>query len=244
MKIAIVIAAYDEADTIGPLTARLLTVMDSMEACSWHLIYVIEGTDGTVEIARSFALDRPEIEIIYHERPNGLGRAFMRGFQSVPAGSDFIITMDADLNHQPEEIPRMLAAAVQTGADIVVGSRRINEAKISGMPVWKDALSRTVNRMMQYVMGVRINDLTSGFRVYRADALRRIHFESVGFAFLPEILIDATCRRLKIVEEPIHFVVREVGQSKLQVLATSVSYLRLFARRSIGVSWFHTRKDP
>ena len=64
------------------------------------------------------------------------------------------------------------------------------------MPLWKDALSRTVNRIMQHVMGVRINDLTSGFRVYQANALRRIHFENVGFAFLPEILIDAALSKV------------------------------------------------
>ena len=107
MKIAVVIAAYNESVTIGPLTARLIAALDSLEACSWRLIYVIHGTDGTLEIARSFAVDRPEIDIIYNERPSGLGRAFMRGFQAVRDDSDFVITMDADLNHQPEEIAKM-----------------------------------------------------------------------------------------------------------------------------------------
>jgi dolichol-phosphate mannosyltransferase len=234
MKIAVVIAAYNESATLRPLTIRLLQSLDALENSSWRLIYVIDGTDGTVEIAREFAAQRPQIEIIYNERPSGLSHAFLRGFQAVPDNTDYVVTMDADLNHQPEEIGNLLSVAYQSEADIVVGSRRVQDATVNGMPVWKNALSQSVNRMMQFIMGVPINDLTSGFRVYRAGALRQIHFENVGFAFLPEILIDAVSRRLKVVEEPIRFVFRESGESKMKLFATSMSYLKLFAVRAFN----------
>ena len=200
------------------------------------MIYVIDGTDGTVEIAQEFAAQRPEIRIIHNERPSGLGRAFVRGFQAIPDDADYVVTMDADLNHQPEEIERLLTVARKSGADVVVGSRRVHQSTVEGMPPWKTALSRDVNRMMHFLMGTRVNDLTSGFRVYRAGALRQIHFENVGFAFLPEILIDAASKRFKIVEEPIRFVFREAGKSKMQIASTSLSYVRLFATRSVGVT--------
>ena len=84
MHITVVIAAYNEAENIGPLTQRLIQTLDSIDSTSWNLIYIIEGTDGTVDIARGFAVTRPEIEIQYDERPSGLGRAFRRGFDCVP----------------------------------------------------------------------------------------------------------------------------------------------------------------
>jgi dolichol-phosphate mannosyltransferase len=226
MKIAVVIAAYNESATIRPLTTRLVQALDAIEDTSWKLIYVIDGTDGTVEIAREFAAQRPEIQILHNER----------GFQAIPDDTDYVVTMDADLNHQPEEIVRLLTAARESGADVVVGSRRVQQSTVEGMPLWKSALSKTVNRMMHFLMGTRVNDLTSGFRVYRAAALRQIHFESVGFAFLPEILVDAASKRFTIVEEPIRFVFRDAGESKMQIPSTSLSYVRLFATRSVGVT--------
>jgi IS1 family transposase len=100
------------------------------------------------------------------------------------------------------------------------------------MPVWKNTLSRTVNRVMRLAMGSTVNDMTSGFRVYLASTLREIRFDTVGFAFLPGILIDAASRRFTIVEEPIHFVFREVGESKMQIFSTGLSYLRLFGSKA------------
>src|SRR5271169_5005240 len=101
MKTTVVIAAYNESATIRTLTTRLVRALDAIEYASWKLIYVIDGTDGTVEIAREFAARRPEIEILHNERPSGLGRAFVRGFQAIPDDTDYVVTMDADLNHQP-----------------------------------------------------------------------------------------------------------------------------------------------
>ena len=236
MKITVVIAAYNELDTIHALTTRLVAALDEMDAASWKLIYVIDGTDGTVEIARKFAAERSQIQVIHNQQPSGLGRAFLRGFQEIPDDTDYVVTMDADLNHQPEEIPKLLATSERAHADIVVGSRRIQQSTVEGVPLWKSALSQTVNRMMHILMGTRINDLTSGFRVYRASSLRRIEFENVGFAFLPEILIDAASKRMKVVEEPIRFVFREAGESKMHIAATSLSYVRLFATKSVGVT--------
>src|SRR5271157_3798142 len=116
MKIAVVIAAYNESANIRALTTRLLQTLDALESRSVRLIYVIDGTDGTLEIAREFAAQRPEIEIIYNKHPSGLGRAFLRGFQAVPDDNDYVATMDADLNHQPEEIAKLLSVARQSEA--------------------------------------------------------------------------------------------------------------------------------
>lgn len=228
MKLTVVIAAYDEAENIGPLTERLIRTLDSLPGASWKLIYVIEGSDGTVAIARRLARQRSEIEVLYDEQPSGLGRAFRRGFDAIPVDSDFVVTMDADLNHQPEEIPRLLAGLRESNADIVVGSRRLDQSSEHGTPAWKRALSQLGNRCIYLFMGKGTLDLTSGFRVYRAGALRQIAFKSPGFAFLPEILMLAASRGMQIVEVPICFVFRTSGDSKMHLGQTGISYLRLF----------------
>lgn len=232
MNITVVIAAYNEIGTISELTIRLMSALDGIEGAHWSLVYIIDGTDGTAEAARDFAAKRAEIKVIHNDQPSGLGVAFRSGFQMVSSDTDFVVTMDADLNHQPEEIGRLLLVAKETGADIVIGSRRVAHSSVEGMPVWKTVLSRSVNRIMHFVMGTKINDLTSGFRLYRASALKELKFENRGFAFLPELLIDAKAKNMKIVEEPIRFVFREAGESKMHFLSTSLSYLRLFAAKS------------
>jgi dolichol-phosphate mannosyltransferase len=237
MKLAVVIAAYNEAGNIGPLTERLIRALDALPRTTWKLIYVIEGTDGTVEIARGYAQSRQEIEILYNKTPSGIGRAFRRGFDAVPRDADAVVTMDADLNHQPEEIARLLDPLFQSSADMVIGSRRVAASAQEGVPAWKALLSRVVNRIMQLLMGVRVRDMTSGFRTYRAESLKRIEFQSTGFAFLPEMLIDAASQDFKIVEEPIRFIFRDVGESKMSIPLTGFSYLKLFVRH-----WLSSRK--
>src|SRR5579871_5807630 len=103
MLISVVIAAYNEAENIGPLTQRLVNTLDAMPGVRWELIYVIEGEDETRAIATAMAAERPEIRILYQAQPSGLGNAFRKGFDAVSADADLVITMDADLNHQPEE---------------------------------------------------------------------------------------------------------------------------------------------
>ena len=229
MKIAVVIAAYDEKENIGILTSRLINTLDAMNV-DWTLIYVIEGVDGTLEVARKFADHHPQIRILYNPTPSGLGRAFRLGFDAVPSDADTVVTMDADLNHQPEEIPILIEAARQTGADLVIGSRRVHKSNVKGVPLWKTLTSLIVGAIMNFVLQVRIKDMTSGFRVYTAPLLKRITFYNDDFAFLPEIVVQAAAMDTLIIERPIHFIYREAGQSKMAIWKTSLSYLKLFAR--------------
>jgi len=234
MKIAVVIAAYDEAESIGQLTTRLIHTLDAIQNVTWTLIYVIAGTDGTVDIARDFARTKPHIQVIYSEKPRGLGNAFRIGFDAVPADADVMVTMDADLNHQPEEIPQLIEALTQQSADIVVGSRKLDQSVVEGVPVWKAALSRFGNKTLIVLLNIRALDMTSGFRVYRAAVVRGLAFRSNNFAFLPEILILAGSQNLKVVEEPIRFVYREFGKSKMSISITALSYSKLLVLALAG----------
>jgi dolichol-phosphate mannosyltransferase len=234
-RIAAVIAAYDEEETIEELTRRLHRALSAL-GFAWEIVFVVEGRDRTREIlarlAAELAGDTGDLRILYQEKPSGLGNAFKRGFAAVSPEADLVLTMDADLNHQPEEIARLVAALERTGSDIVVGSRFLKTSRVEGTPLWKRFLSGTMNSLMHWLYGLSVLDKTSGFRVYRAAALRQIDFTNPAFAFLPEMLIRAHWAGLRIVEEPIRFVFRAEGKSKLRILPTTLSYLSLLRTRS------------
>ncbi len=243
MKVSVVIAAYDELENITALTRRLNAALMSVPDCDRELIFVVEGRDGTREALADLATEITEIRILYREVPSGLGDAFRRGFGAVAEDADVVVTLDADLNHQPEEIPRLLAALCDAEADVVVGSRFITGGKVDGSPHWKRELSSVANLMMRWLYGLRVLDSTSGFRLYRAAVLREVHHSSNTFSFLPEMLIRISAAGYRIIEEPIHFIFRQQGSSKLPFWMTSWSYLGLFAARLSGRRLRRTRES-
>ncbi len=216
------------------LQARLISTLDAFPDASWELIYVIEGTDGTRAIAENFASQRRAIRILYNPEPSGLANAFRKGFAAISPDTDVVVTMDADLNHQPEEIPRLVTALFSRNASIVVGSRKVEGSATEGTPLWKRSLSDAGNRYMRASLGMPVADMTSGYRAYRNGAAREIAFGSTGFAFLPEILMRAHAAGHRIVEEPIQFIFRVAGQSKMRLLPTTLSYANLFCARSLS----------
>jgi len=225
LNVTVVIAAYNEAATMAALTSRLVQSLDTIPESRWRLIYVIEGTDSSKEIAEEFSGKRTEIQVLYARKPSGLASAFRRGFDAVPDDTDVLVTMDADLNHQPEEILRLVAALSSHAADVVVGSRKVSGSTAVGVPFWKRFLSDILNRLMKRLMAVPVADQTSGFRVYRYSSFRRLSYSNTGFAFLPEILLCAHRLGLSIREEPIQFVFRGHGTSKMRFIETSLSYI-------------------
>jgi dolichol-phosphate mannosyltransferase len=234
MKLVAVIAVYNERGNIEALTRRLEATLRNSSEWDVEILYVIEGDDGTREAVEALAKELPGIRTLYRREPTGLADAFRRGFSALPPDIDFVLTMDADLNHQPEEIPRLLQTAIAAGADIIVGSRFVPGARIEGMPIWKRFLSRLANLGMALVFDRRVRDKTSGFRIYRAEALRSLSFTNSGFAFLPEIVLRAISAGMIIVEVPIHFIYRVHGRSKMRLWKTGRSYLDLLRSRFTG----------
>jgi dolichol-phosphate mannosyltransferase len=227
MKIASLVAAYDERENIEALARRLEATLGSLPGFEHELIFVVDGTDGTREILQGLAMEVPAIRTLYDGTPRGLGNALRRGLAAIGRETDFIVTMDADLNHQPEEIPRLLDVLQARQADILVGSRFIPGARVDGTPLWKLFLSGTLNVIMRIVFGLNVKDKTSGFRIYRAAALREIDWVNENFAALPEILIRARRAGLRVEEAPIHFIYRREGTSKMRFWTTVFSYLTL-----------------
>ncbi len=237
MKISSVIAAYDERENIEELTRRLDRVLRELPGTDFEMIFVVEGRDGTEEILERLSRELGRIRVLYAETPSGLGRAFRRGFAAVSPDADVVVTMDADLNHAPEELPRLLEAWQRREADVLIGSRFVEGARSEGIPFWKRAASAGVNKVIATFFDIGALDKSSGYRIYRADALRRLTgYRNDDFAFLPEMLILATGAEMRIVEEPIHFRFRTRGVSKMSISRTSRSYLTLLRSRFDGIS--------
>jgi dolichol-phosphate mannosyltransferase len=231
MKLSVVIAAYDERENVAPLARRLHAALSSLSGWTWEIIWVVEGNDGTKEALEGLSDEVPGMKVLWSAQPSGLGAAFRRGFAAVAPDADHVVTMDADLNHQPEELPRLLEAAVSRHLDILVGSRFVRGGEVRGIPLWKRALSGSINMAMRLLYGVTVRDKTSGYRVYRASSLGRLPFRNDRFAFLPEILVSAHRLGMKVEEEPILFIYRVHGESKMRIVETSRSYLSLFRSR-------------
>jgi dolichol-phosphate mannosyltransferase len=231
MKLSVVIAAYDERENVAPLARRLHAALSSLSGWTWEIIWVVEGNDGTKEALEGLSNEVPGMKVLWSGQPSGLGAAFRRGFAAVAPDADHVVTMDADLNHQPEELPRLLDAAVSRHLDILVGSRFVRGGEVRGIPLWKRALSGSINMAMRLLYGVTVRDKTSGYRVYRASSLGRLPFRNDRFAFLPEILVSAHRLGMKVEEEPILFIYRVHGESKMRIVETSRSYLSLFRSR-------------
>jgi dolichol-phosphate mannosyltransferase len=169
--------------------------------------------------------------------PKGLGDAYRAGFAwGMKQGFDVMIEMDSDLSHDPAALPSLLAAAED--ADLVIGSRYVPGGSIPQWGLHRRLLSRGGNIYSSVMLGVPVKDMTSGFRVYRSELLERMDLDSVradGYGFQIEMTYRAAGAGARIVEVPIRFVDRELGQSKMSS-AIVVEALRLVTKWGLARS--------
>lgn len=184
-----------------------------------HVLIVDDGSpDGTAAAARTLAEELGGIRVLERPGKAGLGSAYRHGFTEVlGAGYDQVVTMDVDASHDPRAIPAMVAA-LERGADAVIGSRYVAGGATVNWPLHRRLLSRWGNRYTAALLGVGVRDCTSGFRAYRADVLAALDAGTTtaeGYAFLTELVRRLVRQQRHLVEVPITFVDREVGVSKM-----------------------------
>ncbi|HPN81660.1 MAG TPA: glycosyltransferase, partial [bacterium] len=148
----------------------------------------------------------------------GYGSAHVVGFKRALAlGAEIIVSMDADFSHQPEKIVE-LVRAIKSGADVAVGSRKINGGEIMGWNMWRKFASAGAMWVSKIVLKIRTDDLTSGFRAYRRSVFDKINLDAIssnGYSFLEELIYLVEGAGFRIVEVPIKFIDRQQGKSKL-----------------------------
>lgn len=227
MKISAVIPAYFEKENLEELTERLLREIAKITP-DFEILYVIQGDDGSKELLES--LSNGKVRFLYFPKPLGVAKGFLAGFADAVDKSEFIITMDADLNHQPEEIIRLWNVQKENNSDITIGSRYIKGGKIIGMPVWKNLASRLMNKIINLFSGISVADKTSGFRIYKPEVIRRVleNVKATNFEFYPEVILVANKFGFKFAEAPITFTFRTRGESKMYKLQTIFGYIKMF----------------
>ena len=214
-KRLIVLPTYIEAKNISILIPRLFKHIPDIS-----ILVLDDGSpDGTAKIAKSLKSEFPNLEIINQEKKNGLGAAYRTGFQwGLANGFTQIIEMDADLSHRVRDLTKLIKVIEESKADLVIGSRWISGGEIENWSRSREWLSRFANRYVRTLLGLRINDATSGFRIYDGALLRKIDFSATrsgGYTFQIEMTRAARKQGAKIVEVPITFRERENGSSKM-----------------------------
>lgn len=223
MNVLVVLPTYNERPNIERVTEGILQH-------DWTRLLVVDDAspDGTGAIADSLAATRfaGRMEVMHRTGPRGLGRAYVDGLtRALATNVDAIGQMDADLSHDPKYIPDLRAALDRH--DLVIGSRYLHGVSVVNWPLHRIALSAFANRYIRLVTGLSPNDCTSGFRLWRREALARLSLHdprASGYAFLTEMLYQAARSGCRIGEVPIVFVERQEGYSKVSssVLAESL----------------------
>jgi dolichol-phosphate mannosyltransferase len=234
MNILVVVPTYNERENLPVLAAGVL------KHDGFRMLVVDDASpDGTGAIADRLARDYPgRVEVMHRTAQRGLGRSYVDGLlHALQEGTaDFICQMDADLSHNPDYLPDLVAATATH--DLVIGSRYLNGVSVVNWPLYRIFLSAFGNRYIRLITNLSTSDCTSGFRCWRREALARLPIAGMvsdGYAFLVEMLYNAQRLGLRIGEVPIIFVERRQGQSKLSsgvLLESLVMPWRLVFRNS------------
>lgn len=207
------IPTYDERDTLPTTVARLRAAVPEVDV----LVLDDASPDGTGEVADALASRDPAVHVVHRPDKAGLGAAYVAGFGwGLARGYQVLVEMDADGSHQPEELPRLLAAL--RGADVVLGSRWVPGGEVRNWPRSRLLLSRAGNAYTRLALRVPLADATGGYRAYRSDVLRTLPLADVasqGYCFQVDVVWQALRAGFRVVEVPITFVEREVGYSKM-----------------------------
>src|SRR5919106_1380983 len=222
----VVVPTYDEADTIEPLVEAVPAALPSPRRV---LVVDDSSPDGTGELADRLARRHDDIAVLHRAEKRGLGPAYVAGFgAALDGGADLVVQIDADFSHDPADLTALIAAARH--ADLVVGSRYVAGGRVTDWGPGRRAISRWGSRYARAVLGMRVHDMTSGFKCWRRAALEGIDLESVrsqGYAFQVEMTYRAHSAGFTVVEVPITFRDRRVGESKMTGSIVAEAALRV-----------------
>jgi len=209
----VIIPTYNERENIGPIVGRVRASVPEATI----LIVDDASPDGTGALADGLSMADQQVQVLHRTKKNGLGAAYLDAFDwAGERGFDYLVQLDADGSHLPEQLPDLLDAA--RTADVVMGSRWIPGGRVENWPWHRRLLSRGGSVYSRLLLRLPQRDVTGGYRVYSRDALQRMQLgsvDSLGYCFQIDMLLHAVRARLTVVEVPITFVERTRGSSKM-----------------------------
>lgn len=211
----IIVPTYNERENLPQLVKRLMSQPVVLDI----LVVDDNSPDGTGQLADEIAAQNPHVHVLHRPAKNGLGRAYLAGFQwALERAYEFVFEMDADFSHNPADIPRFLEAARTQDADLVLGSRYANGIRVINWPLDRLLLSLGAARYVQAITGMPFSDPTGGYKCFRRRALAQLNLGSItsnGYSFQIELTHRLWRRAARIVEVPIIFTDRFQGTSKM-----------------------------
>ncbi len=211
----IIVPTYNERDNLPQLVKRLMAQPAVLDI----LVVDDNSPDGTGHLADEIAAQNPHVHVLHRSEKNGLGRAYIAGFQwALERHYEFIMEMDADFSHNPVDVPRFLEVARAEDSDLVLGTRYRDGIRVINWPLNRLLLSLAAARYVQLITGMPVSDPTGGFKCFRRRALAVIGLDSVrsnGYSFQIELSHRVWRRGGKISEVPIVFTDRFQGTSKM-----------------------------
>ncbi len=213
MKVLIIVPTYNEKENIARLIKAVLRQDDSLEM----LIIDDNSPDGTGAIVEQIMADEPRIHIIKRAGKLGLGSAYVAGFKyALKNGYEYIMEMDADFSHNPDDIPKLLEAA--QNSDLVIGSRYCDGINIINWPIERLLISYFASKYVRIITGMPVKDPTGGFKCFNRKVLEKIDLDNIrseGYSFQIEMNYKAWMKGFKLKEVSIVFTERMDGHSKM-----------------------------
>jgi dolichol-phosphate mannosyltransferase len=210
----IVIPTYNEKEVLPSIVAAVRAAVPAATV----MVVDDNSPDGTGALADDLARKDGQVKVLHRQGKEGLGAAYKHAFKlALDEGWERIVQMDADFSHDPKDVPRLLAALDQ-GADLAIGSRYTAGGGTQNWGLGRKVISKGGGLYARTALGVSVNDLTAGFKAWKATTLRGINLDAVnakGYGFQIEMTFRALRNGWKAVEVPIMFVDRRVGQSKM-----------------------------
>jgi len=229
-RLLTIVATYNEADNIARLIPEILNRLPETSI----LVVDDNSPDGTAAIVGAMGEADARVSVMCRTGQRGYGSAMIAGLShAIEKGFDRILTIDADFSHDPADLPRLLRAL--DDGDVAIGSRYIGGVRVINWDVKRLLLSLSANTYVRWLSGLPCVDCTSGFRAYRASAfgaVRLAAIDTTGYAFLPELLFNLG--DVRVIEVPICYTERRVGQSKMSRRVIAEAVVRpwaLFAKR-------------
>jgi dolichol-phosphate mannosyltransferase len=211
----VIVPTYNERENLPALVKKIFSLPVKIDL----LIVDDSSPDGTGQLADELAKQNPGMHVLHRAEKNGLGRAYIAGFKwALERDYEFIMEMDGDFSHNPEDIPSFIKTAVEQNADCVIGSRYSNGIRVINWPLKRLILSMGAGMYVRIITGLPLSDPTGGYKLFRRGALQSLDLEAVksnGYSFQIELSHKLWRQGSKIAETPIIFLDRFHGSSKM-----------------------------